>query len=328
MSKSTFSLPESRIARRLVVTLSVTVNAERESEQLHKYVGQALLEAANRVDVQVGTASSGKLLSHSYDYGSVEVHVGYSETNTCPKAGFFKGKGDAPDSNLGNVEAACEKVDGKATEVLISAGTYRQPSQREILEQSLVHGAAAELASQPAKAAALADGIKALLDTLHPKTSACGAEASMLNSLSKHVHQKMDEGLAHHMSGAGVAVSGGLAAPKAESMAKASTGPRVTPADVEAEIVSEHYLNAGDAVLFTNDGFKLEKDQEQALSSITICVLILKNGTKLAGINYGAIDPKQHSAEIGRQEARAQAVERVWELLGFRLRDKLAGSCA
>ncbi|WP_312463008.1 hypothetical protein [Comamonas sp.] len=238
MSKSTFSLPESRIARRLVVTLSVTVNAERDSEQLHTYVGQALLEAANRVDVKVGTASAGTLLSHSYDHGSVEVHVGYSEANTCPKAGVVKSKGGAPDSILGNVEAACEKVDGKETEVLISAGTYRQPSQREILEQSLVHGAAAELASQPAKAGALADGIKALLDTLHPKTSACAAEASMLNSLSKHVHQKMDEGLAHHMSGAGVTVSGGLAAPKAESVHTQGIAHQVGQLVITAEMVS------------------------------------------------------------------------------------------
>ncbi|WP_289242047.1 Gp49 family protein [Delftia sp.] len=44
----------------------------------------------------------------------------------------------------------------------------------------------------------------------------------------------------------------------------------------------------------------------------------------MVGINYGAIDPAQHDAARGRSEARAQAVEKVWELLGFRLRDKLA----
>ncbi|WP_313331365.1 Gp49 family protein [Comamonas sp.] len=205
----------------------------------------------------------------------------------CPGDWIIKGiKGEFYPCKPDIFEATYEKVGTAEQADNAVAVSYQQPSQREILEQSLVHGAASEVATVPTKAGAIAEGIKTLLDALHPAP----------------VGQ--------------------------ESMAKASTGPRVTPADVEAEIASEHYINAGDAVLFTNDGFKLEKDQEQALSSITICVLILKNGTKLAGINYGAIDPKQHSAEIGRQEARAQAVERVWELLGFRLRDKLAGSCA
>ena len=61
------------------------------------------------------------------------------------------------------------------------------------------------------------------------------------------------------------------------------------------------------------------------LGLLTFCVLVLKNGFKVVGINYGDIDPAQHDVARGRQEARAQAVEKVWELLNFRLRDKLAG---
>lgn len=117
-----------------------------------------------------------------------------------------------------------------------------------------------------------------------------------------------------------------------EIQAKASNGPRVTPADIEAEIESEHYFNAFDGIAgaayneASPDGVLRQFTFEApgALGQLTFCVLVLRNGTKVVGVNYGAIDPAQHSAERGRQEARAQAVDKVYELLGFRLRDELA----
>ncbi|MEK7417653.1 MAG: Gp49 family protein [Pseudomonadota bacterium] len=107
--------------------------------------------------------------------------------------------------------------------------------------------------------------------------------------------------------------------------APASGGPRVTLADIEAEIVGEHYFTAaqgaGHPEALNPRDFG---DVPAELALLTICVLRLRNGTKLVGINYGAIDPDQHDADLGRKEARADAVEKIWELLGFRLRDKLA----
>lgn len=107
--------------------------------------------------------------------------------------------------------------------------------------------------------------------------------------------------------------------------APASGGPRVTLADIEAEIVGEHYFTAaqgaGHPEALNPRDFG---DVPAELALLTICVLRLRNGTKLVGINYGAIDPDQHDADLGRKEARADAVEKLWELLGFRLRDKLA----
>lgn len=110
-----------------------------------------------------------------------------------------------------------------------------------------------------------------------------------------------------------------------EIQAKAAKGPRVTPADIEAEIVSEHYFTAEDGVFGAlHTTIDDVKSRPATLGLLTFCVLMLRNGTKVVGINYGAIDPAQHCAEMGRKEARAQAVEKVWELLGFRLRDELA----
>lgn len=117
-----------------------------------------------------------------------------------------------------------------------------------------------------------------------------------------------------------------------EIQAKANKAPRVTPADVEAEIVSEHYFTAFDGVAGAGyneaspDGVlrPFTFEAPGSLGLVTFCALVLRNGAKVVGINYGAIDTAQHSAERGRQEARAKAVDKVYELLGFRLRDKLA----
>ena len=116
-----------------------------------------------------------------------------------------------------------------------------------------------------------------------------------------------------------------------EIQAKARAGPRVTPADIEAEIASEHYFTAaegryGAIVSETYVGTELPKVDDgdlEPLELLTFCVLVLRIGAKVVGINHGAIDPAQHSAERGREQARKDAVSKCWELLGFRLRDRL-----
>lgn len=100
-------------------------------------------------------------------------------------------------------------------------------------------------------------------------------------------------------------------------------GPRVTPGDVEAEIVSEFCFTAADGVLGESQ-LGTAPASWVGLERVTFAVLTLRNGTKVVGINYGAIDPAQHSAERGRTEARKDAVSKVYALLGFRLRDELA----
>ena len=120
----------------------------------------------------------------------------------------------------------------------------------------------------------------------------------------------------------------GLDALEREIAAKASNGPRVTPWDVEVEIAREHFFTAEQGASHGNAVAKPydfgDAWASSRLDAVTFCVLVLRNGTKVVGVNYGAIDPAQHSAERGRQEARAQAVDKVYELLGFRLRDELA----
>ena len=107
--------------------------------------------------------------------------------------------------------------------------------------------------------------------------------------------------------------------------------PRITPADVEAHIVGEYYFTAAHGVLGARTRGELIVSNPAEVSGpgaemLTFCVLQLRNGTRIVGTNYGAIDPARHSAERGRADARAQAVEQIWPLLGYELRSKLTAN--
>ena len=103
--------------------------------------------------------------------------------------------------------------------------------------------------------------------------------------------------------------------------------PRVTLADIESSIASEHFFTAAQGVVGENMGAIPRGPllgQLEALAHVTFCVLILRNGTKIVGINYGSIDPAQHSLEQGRSAARAHAIGQIWQLMGYALREQLA----
>jgi len=108
-----------------------------------------------------------------------------------------------------------------------------------------------------------------------------------------------------------------------ENQAKGKTAARVTPADIEANIASEHYFNAADAV-FGSKAHRQEHDKSP-LQTMTFCVLVLRNGFTVTGESACA-SPANFDAEIGRKIARANAVQKIWPLMGYELRSKLAGS--
>ncbi len=112
-----------------------------------------------------------------------------------------------------------------------------------------------------------------------------------------------------------------------EIQAKGLTAPRVTPADIEANIASEHYFVASDAIQHDNAVNHAAKDIGGwvlgGTQLLTFCVLQLRNGFTVTGEAYCA-SPEDFDAEIGRRTARKNAVQKIWPLLGFRLRDELA----
>ena len=107
--------------------------------------------------------------------------------------------------------------------------------------------------------------------------------------------------------------------------AKGLTAPRVTPADIEAAIVEERYFTAADGL----DGAAMRVRRERAgdcgaLEFVTICVLLLRNGTKVVGVNEGPVSAANFDASIGRGMARQKATDQIWPMLGYELRSKLA----
>lgn len=108
------------------------------------------------------------------------------------------------------------------------------------------------------------------------------------------------------------------AAIEAEIQAKGLTAPRLTPALIDEQIVGEEYIQRGDypTVQPTNVA--------TALSCLTICVLVLKNGFTIVGKSACA-SPENFNAELGRKIARDDARNQIWALEGYNLRSKLAG---
>ena len=117
-----------------------------------------------------------------------------------------------------------------------------------------------------------------------------------------------------------------------EIQSKGLTAPRITPADIEANIVSEHYFTAEqgarhaflDAVAGNGD---YHPDNfpplDPALCLLTFCVLVLRNGFTVTGESACA-SPENFNAEIGRHVARENAVAKVWPLMGYALKERLS----
>lgn len=116
-----------------------------------------------------------------------------------------------------------------------------------------------------------------------------------------------------------------------EIQAKADKGPRVTPAALQAEIASAHYFTGFDGAAgaaynkASPDGVLREFcfEAPPALSLLTFCVLVLRNGFTVHGVSDCA-SPENYNKEIGERIARENAEREIWPLLGFRLRDELA----
>lgn len=116
--------------------------------------------------------------------------------------------------------------------------------------------------------------------------------------------------------------------------AKGLTAPRITPTDIEENIASTHYFTAAQGVYGAGADEMLRRAGEDAtlrgvgivhappLYLLTFCVLVLRNGFTVTGESACA-SPENFSAEIGQQIARKNAIDKVWPLMGYQLRDHL-----
>ena len=107
----------------------------------------------------------------------------------------------------------------------------------------------------------------------------------------------------------------------------ANVAPRITPADIEANIGSEVYFTAEHGVEGAMSRGELHaRDADGAVGTslrlLTFCVLRLRNGFTVTGESACA-SPANFNAEIGRKIARDNAVAKIWPLMGYELRTHL-----
>jgi hypothetical protein len=97
------------------------------------------------------------------------------------------------------------------------------------------------------------------------------------------------------------------------------TAPRVSLTDVEANIAHTYYFTAADAVL---EDWEDRDKIPPSLELITFCVLVLKNGFTVTG-ESACVSPENFDAQIGREIAREKAMDKVWSLMGYALKQDL-----
>ena len=85
--------------------------------------------------------------------------------------------------------------------------------------------------------------------------------------------------------------------------AKGKTAPRLTPTRIDEVIKSEMYH------VFPG-------------TTLTVCVLVLRNGFTVTGESASA-SPENFDEEIGRKIARDNARNKIWALEGYLLRETL-----
>lgn len=107
-----------------------------------------------------------------------------------------------------------------------------------------------------------------------------------------------------------------------EIRAKGLTAARVTPADIETNIASEHYFTSAEGARSGYCPQGIDAPLHPSLSTLTICVLVLRNGYIVTG-ESACVSPENFDAGIGRKIARANAVEKIWPLMGYALRQQL-----
>lgn len=113
---------------------------------------------------------------------------------------------------------------------------------------------------------------------------------------------------------------------------KGLNAPRLTPDHIDSVIQSVHYFTAaqGEAKALEDGAFvngslngAALRPIPELLSQITFCVLILKNGYKISGVNHSGVSPENHDPELGRKLAYENARNKIWQLEGYLLKEKL-----
>lgn len=113
---------------------------------------------------------------------------------------------------------------------------------------------------------------------------------------------------------------------ESQIQAKGLTAPRVTPQRIKDVIVGEYFFTAEQGAAMATADQHGDAGHPQLhglqLGLLTFCVLVLKNGFTVTGESACA-SPENFDAEIGRNVARENAVNKIWLLEGYLLKEAL-----
>jgi len=105
-----------------------------------------------------------------------------------------------------------------------------------------------------------------------------------------------------------------------EYSAAKATHPRVSLADMEGKISTEHYFTAGEALTAMYGAPAIDKEP---LGLLTICILVMRNGFTVIGKSAPA-SPENFDSEKGKRFAYEDAIKQLWPLEGYALRERLS----
>jgi len=115
---------------------------------------------------------------------------------------------------------------------------------------------------------------------------------------------------------------------------KGLTAPRITPDLIQANIKGVHYFTALQGARSAVMDYMVESENplnpepvpaplDPNLGLLTFCVLVLQNGFTVTGESACA-SPENFDAEAGRIAARRNAENKIWPLMGYELKCRLA----
>lgn len=104
--------------------------------------------------------------------------------------------------------------------------------------------------------------------------------------------------------------------------AGADKAPRITPDHIKSKIIESHFFTAYDGIRAANMGVNDAWTAHKSTDLLTFCVLVLENGFTVTGESACA-SPENFNEEIGRKVAYQNALEKVWLLEGYLLKNKL-----
>ena len=102
--------------------------------------------------------------------------------------------------------------------------------------------------------------------------------------------------------------------------------PFLTNDDIENEIVDRCFFTAAQGMAGSSEG--TPPADPTPYQHVMFCVLLLRNGTKVTGVNTGPLNPANYSEVRARDGALADAKNKVWELMGYAVRQtRFDNSC-